>query len=686
MQKYALKRYKIKQMFIFTLTKIAICYKILISVIFERIVVTMGLTLTEKILKAHLVDGEFVKGQEIGIRIDQTLTQDATGTMAYLEYEAMGVPRVRTEKSVAYIDHNTLQSGFENADDHRFIGSVCKKHGIYFSRPGNGICHQVHLERFGIPGKTLIGSDSHTPTGGGIGMIAIGAGGLDVAVAMGGGAYYITYPKIVKVNLTGKLSPWVSAKDVILEVLRRMSVKGGVGKVIEYCGEGVKTLTVPERATITNMGAELGATTSIFPSDETTLAFLKAQDRADVWSELKADDDAVYDEQIDIDLSQLVPLAACPHSPDNVKSVNEIGKLKIDQVCIGSCTNSSYVDMMKVAHILKGKTVDPSVSLAIAPGSKQVLNMIAENGALADMIAAGARILESACGPCIGMGQSPNSKGVSLRTFNRNFEGRSGTKDGQIYLVSPEMAAVSALTGYLTDPRTLGDMPEFKLPEHFKINDNMVVPPADEADMDNVEVLRGPNIKPFPQTSPLDDSIDCQVSLKVGDNITTDHIMPAGAKILPLRSNIPAISQHCFTVCDEDFPRRAKNMGKSIIVGGSNYGQGSSREHAALAPLYLGIKAVLVKSFARIHRANLINAGILPLTFVNEADYDKINQGDEIVLADVRADVEADMSKLTVVNKTTGVEIPVLCELTGRTKDIILAGGLLDYTREQLSK
>ena len=673
-------------MFIFTLTKIAICYKILISVIFERIVFTMVLSLTEKILKAHLVDGEFVKGQEIGIRIDQTLTQDATGTMAYLEYEAMGVPRVRTEKSVAYIDHNTLQSGFENADDHRFIGSVCKKHGIYFSRPGNGICHQVHLERFGIPGKTLIGSDSHTPTGGGIGMIAIGAGGLDVAVAMGGGAYYITYPKIVKVNLTGKLSPWVSAKDVILEVLRRMSVKGGVGKVIEYCGEGVKTLTVPERATITNMGAELGATTSIFPSDETTLAFLKAQDRADVWSELKADDDAVYDEQIDIDLSQLVPLAACPHSPDNVKSVNEIGKLKIDQVCIGSCTNSSYVDMMKVAHILKGKTVDPSVSLAIAPGSKQVLNMIAENGALADMIAAGARILESACGPCIGMGQSPNSKGVSLRTFNRNFEGRSGTKDGQIYLVSPEMAAVSALTGYLTDPRTLGDMPEFKLPEHFKINDNMVVPPANEADMDSVEVLRGPNIKPFPQTSPLDDSIDCQVSLKVGDNITTDHIMPAGAKILPLRSNIPAISQHCFTVCDEDFPRRAKNMGKSIIVGGSNYGQGSSREHAALAPLYLGIKAVLVKSFARIHRANLINAGILPLTFVNEADYDKINQGDEIVLADVRADVEADMSKLTVVNKTTGVEIPVLCELTGRTKDIILAGGLLDYTREQLSK
>ena len=646
----------------------------------------MGLTLTEKILKAHLVDGEFVKGQEIGIRIDQTLTQDATGTMAYLEYEAMGVPRVKTEKSVAYIDHNTLQSGFENADDHRFIGSVCKKHGIYFSRPGNGICHQVHLERFGIPGKTLIGSDSHTPTGGGIGMIAIGAGGLDVAVAMGGGAYYITYPNIVKVNLTGKLSAWVSAKDVILEVLRRLSVKGGVGKVIEYCGEGVKTLSVPERATITNMGAELGATTSIFPSDEITLSFLKAQERADVWTELKADDDAVYDEVIDIDLSKLTPMAACPHSPDNIKTAEELSGMKIDQVCIGSCTNSSYVDMMKVAHILKGKTVHPDVSLAIAPGSKQVLNMIAENGALADMIAAGARILESACGPCIGMGQAPNSKGISLRTFNRNFLGRSGTKDGQIYLVSPELAAASAVAGVLVDPRTLGDMPEIKVPEHFKINDNMVVPPVAEADMDSVEVLRGPNIKPYPETAPLVDSIGCQVSLKVGDNITTDHIMPAGAKILPLRSNIPAISQHCFTVCDEDFPRRAKNMEKSIIVGGSNYGQGSSREHAALAPLYLGIKAVLVKSFARIHRANLINAGILPLTFVNEADYDKIEQGDEIEISNVRADIEAGKTQLTVVNKSKNVEIPVLCELTGRTKDIILAGGLLDYTREQLSK
>ena len=644
----------------------------------------MGLTLTEKILKAHLVDGEMVKGQEIGIRIDQTLTQDATGTMAYLEFEAMGVPRVKTERSVAYIDHNTLQNGFENADDHRFIGSVAKKHGIYFSRPGNGICHQVHLERFGIPGKTLIGSDSHTPTGGGIGMIAIGAGGLDVAVAMGGGAYYITCPKVVKVELTGKLSPWVAAKDVILEVLRRLSVKGGVGKVIEYCGEGVKTLSVPERATITNMGAELGATTSIFPSDEITKEFLKAQKREEVWTELSADPDAVYDEELTIDLSKLEPLAACPHSPDNVKSVKEIGKIKIDQVCIGSCTNSSLMDMLKVAHILKGRTVHPDVSLAIAPGSKQVLNMLAENDALSIMIDAGARILESACGPCIGMGQSPNSKGISLRTFNRNFEGRSGTKDGQIYLVSPEVAAASAIAGVFTDPRDLGDMPQFRLPEVFKINDNMIVPPVAESEMDSVEILRGPNIKPFPETSPLDDSIDAGVSLKVGDNITTDHIMPAGAKILPLRSNIPAISQHCFTICDEKFPSRAKEMGKSIIVGGSNYGQGSSREHAALAPLYLGIKAVLVKSFARIHRANLINAGILPLTFVNEADYDSISQGDELVLDNVRAEIEAGKSQLTVVNKTTGKEIPVLCELSGRTKDIIRAGGLLDYTREAM--
>ena len=644
----------------------------------------MGLTLTEKILKNHIVDGEMIKGNEIGIRIDQTLTQDATGTMAYLEFEAMGVPRVKTERSVAYIDHNTLQSGFENADDHRFIGSVAKKHGIYFSRPGNGICHQVHLERFGVPGKTLIGSDSHTPTGGGIGMIAIGAGGLDVAVAMGGGAYYITCPKVVKVELTGKLSPWVAAKDVILEVLRIMSVKGGVGKVIEYCGEGVKTLSVPERATITNMGAELGATTSIFPSDEITKQFLKAQGREEVWTPLAADEDAVYDEEIKINLSELAPLAACPHMPYNVKSVKEIGNIKIDQVCIGSCTNSSLLDMMKVAHILRGKTVHPDVSLSIAPGSKQVLNMMAQSGLLSDLIDAGARILESACGPCIGMGQSPNSKGISLRTFNRNFEGRSGTKDGQIYLVSPEMAAISAITGVLTDPREIGEMPEFKLPEEFVINDNMIVLPADEKDMDSVEILRGPNIKPYPETAPLVKDIKCKVSLKVEDNITTDHIMPAGAKILPLRSNIPAISQHCFTVCDEKFPERAKSLGQSIIVGGANYGQGSSREHAALAPLYLGIKAVLVKSFARIHRANLINAGILPLTFVNEADYDKISEGDEIEILNVRADIEADKTELTVTNRTTGAQIPVLCELTGRTKDIILAGGLLDYTRENL--
>ena len=644
----------------------------------------MGLTLTEKILKAHIVDGEFVKGKEIGIRIDQTLTQDATGTMAYLEFEAMGVPRVKTERSVAYIDHNTLQSGFENADDHRFIGSVAKKHGIYFSRPGNGICHQVHLERFGVPGKTLIGSDSHTPTGGGIGMIAIGAGGLDVAVAMCGGAYYITYPKIVNVKLTGKLSSWVAAKDVILEVLRRLTVKGGVGKVIEYTGDGVKTLSVPERATITNMGAELGATTSIFPSDEITREFLKAQKREEVWTELSADADAVYDEVLEINLSELVPLAACPHSPDNVKSVAEIGAMKIDQVCIGSCTNSSLMDMLKVAHILKGKTVHPDVSLSIAPGSKQVLNMLAQNGALAIMIDAGARILESACGPCIGMGQSPNSKGISLRTFNRNFEGRSGTKDAQIYLVSPEMAAVSALKGVLTDPRELGEMPEFKMPEEFIINDNMITAPIPEAEMDTVEILRGPNIKPFPITKPLAENITAQCSLKVGDNITTDHIMPAGAKILPLRSNIPAISKFCFTVCDEEFPARAEKLGQSIIVGGSNYGQGSSREHAALAPLHLGVKAVLVKSFARIHRSNLINAGILPLTFVNEADYDKISQGDELSLPDVRKLIEAGKTELNLKNITTGENIPVLCELSGRTKDIILAGGLLDYTRESL--
>lgn len=642
----------------------------------------MGLTLTEKILKEHLVEGEMIRGEEIGIRIDQTLTQDATGTMAYLEFEAMGVPRVKTERSVAYIDHNTLQSGFENADDHRFIGSVCKKHGIYFSRPGNGICHQVHLERFGIPGKTLIGSDSHTPTGGGIGMIAIGAGGMDVAVAMGGGTYYITCPKIVKVELTGKLSPWVAAKDVILEVLKRLTVKGGVGKVIEYCGEGVKTLSVPERATITNMGAELGATTSIFPSDETTREFLKAQGREGDYTELSADADAVYDEVVEINLSELVPLAACPHSPDNVKSVEEIGPMKIDQVCIGSCTNSSLLDMLKVAYILKGKTVHPDVSLSIAPGSKQVLNMLAENGALATMIDAGARILESACGPCIGMGQSPNSGGISLRTFNRNFEGRSGTKDGQIYLVSPELAAASAITGVLTDPRTLGDMPEFKLPEVFTINDNMIVPPVPEEEMDGVEVLRGPNIKPFPVSEAMPDEIDAKCSLKVGDNITTDHIMPAGAKILPLRSNIPKISQYCFAVCDEEFPKRALELGESIVVGGSNYGQGSSREHAALAPLYLGVKAVLVKSFARIHMANLINAGIIPMTFADESDYDKIDMLDELKIENLIESLKSSDSVI-VKNVTKGADIKAKLDLSERQRAMLIAGGLLNYTREK---
>ena len=658
---------------------------IMITVKTRKDAVFMGLTLAEKILRDHLVDGEFEKNKEIGIKIDQTLTQDATGTMAYLEFLAIGIPRVKTERSVAYIDHNTLQSGFENADDHRFIGSVAKKHGIYFSRPGNGICHQVHLERFGAPGKTLIGSDSHTPTGGGIGMLAIGAGGLDVAVAMGGGAYYITYPKIVKVNLIGKLTPWSAAKDVILEVLKRLTVKGGVGKIIEYTGPGVKTLSVPERATITNMGAELGATTSIFPSDEITLEFLKAQGREDVWQNLSADSDAVYDEELTIDLSKIEPAAACPHSPDNIKSISEIGAMKIDQVCIGSCTNSSYQDMMKVAHILKGKTVHPDVSLSIAPGSKQVLGMLAENGALYDMIDAGARILESACGPCIGMGQSPNSGGISLRTFNRNFEGRSGTKDGQVYLVSPEVAAASAIAGVLTDPKTLGEMPEIPMPEQFKINDNMIEPPIEEANMDSVEILQGPNIKPYPKTSPLSDKIECKCSLKVGDNITTDHIMPAGAKILPLRSNIPKISEHCFTVCDEEFPKRALSLGSSIIVGGSNYGQGSSREHAALAPLYLGVKIVITKSFARIHRSNLINAGILPFTFVNEADYEKISQNDELMCENLIDSIKAGRN-ITVINKTTGDKIECICDLSDRAKDIIISGGLLDYTREQLLK
>ena len=540
----------------------------------------------------------------------------------------------------------------------------------------------MHLERFGIPGKTLIGSDSHTPTGGGIGMLAFGAGGLDVAVAMGGGAYYITMPKMVRVNLHGKLQPWVAAKDIILEVLRILSVKGGVGKIIEYGGDGVTSLTVPERATITNMGAELGASTSIFPSDDVTRAFMKAQGREQDWVALAPDEDAVYDEVVEIDLSALRPLAACPHSPDNVKPVEELGTMKVDQCCIGSCTNSSLMDMLKVAAILKGKTVHPDVSLSIAPGSKQVYNMLAENGALADLIAAGARILECACGPCIGMGQSPNSKGVSLRTFNRNFEGRSGTADGQVYLVSPETAAASALTGVFTDPRTLGEPVSVTMPEHFLINDNMIISPADEADMDRVDIVRGPNIKPFPQTSPLPESITAKVLLKVEDNITTDHIMPAGAKILPLRSNIPAISEHCFTRCDPEFPARCKKEGAGIIIGGSNYGQGSSREHAALAPLYLGIKAVVVKSFARIHVANLINAGILPLTFENEADYDKVSFGDELSLPGIRQKL-ANGEPVELVDNSTGDRIPLKTGFSQRQIDMLLAGGLLDYTREQ---
>lgn len=642
----------------------------------------MGLTLAQKLIKSHLVEGEMIPGQEIGLKIDQTLTQDATGTMAYLEFEAMGVDRVKTERSVAYIDHNTLQTGFENADDHRYIQTVTKKHGIYFSRPGNGICHQVHLERFGIPGKTLIGSDSHTPTGGGIGMLAMGAGGMDVAVAMGGGTYYIPMPTMTRINLTGYLKPWVSAKDVILEVLRRMTVKGGVGKIIEYGGEGVKTLSVPERATITNMGAELGATTSIFPSDEITLAFLKAQDRADDWTEILPDPDAQYDEVIDIYLCALEPMAACPHMPDKVKTTEEIGKIKVDQVAIGSCTNSSFVDMMKVAKILKGKTVCPTVSLCIAPGSKQVLNMLAMNGALGDMIGAGARILESACGPCIGMGQSPNSGGISLRTFNRNFEGRSGTKDAGIYLVSPEVAAASALTGYLTDPRDLGEAPTVEMPEHFTINDNMIEPPAGPEEAASIEVLRGPNIKPFPKTEPLPESITAKAVLKVGDNITTDHIMPAGAKILPYRSNIPHLSQFCFGVCDESFPERIKAEGKGIIIGGANYGQGSSREHAALVPLYLGVKAVITKSFARIHVANLVNAGILPFTFANEADYDRIDQMDQLELADIRTAMENN-TPVVLKNLTKNEEYPLdASHLSARQRAMLLCGGLLDYTRE----
>lgn len=644
----------------------------------------MGLTLAQKLIKSHLVEGEMIPGQEIGLKIDQTLTQDATGTMAYLEFEAMGVDRVKTERSVAYIDHNTLQTGFENADDHRFIQSVAKKRGLLFSKPGNGICHQIHLERFGKPGKTLIGSDSHTPTGGGIGMLAIGAGGLDVAVAMGGGTYYTTMPKMTLIRLSGKLSPWVGAKDIILEVLRIMSVKGGVGKIIEYGGEGVKTLSVPERATITNMGAELGATTSVFPSDEITKSFLKAQGREEDWSELKPDPDAKYDEIIDIDLSALEPMAAMPHMPDNVKKVSEIGNIEISQVCIGSCTNSSLLDLLKVAAILKGKKVAPNVSLTISPGSMQVLNMLSLDGALSDILGAGARLLECACGPCIGMGQSPQSKGVSLRTFNRNFEGRSGTADAGIYLVSPEVAAASALTGCLTDPRTLGEMPEIKLPERFIINDNMIEKPASVEEADSVEIKYGPNIKPFPTSVELPESIEAPAILKVGDNITTDHIMPAGAKILPYRSNIPYLSNFCFRQCDEKFSERCKAAGKGFIIGGANYGQGSSREHAALVPLYLGIKAVIAKSFARIHCANLINAGIMPFTFADGSDYDRIDTDDTLALEGIREKI-ADGKPVTLKNLTKGEEYALNYDYSDRQTAMILAGGLLNYTKN-LSK
>ena len=638
----------------------------------------MGKTIAEKIIEAHLVEGTLVRGSEVAIRIDQTLTQDATGTMAYLEFESMGIPRVKTELSVAYVDHNTLQCGFENADDHRYLQTVAAKHGVWFSRPGNGICHQVHLERFGKPGKTLIGSDSHTPTGGGLGMLAFGAGGLDVAVAMGGGAYYITMPKMFKVYLTGKLSAFVTAKDVSLEILRILSVKGGVGAIIEWGGPGVQTLSVPERATITNMGAELGATTSIFPSDEQTYLFLKAQGREEDYVPLSSDEDAQYDRIIEIDLSALKPLIACPHSPDNVVPVESLKDTKVDQVCIGSCTNSSLADLRKVAAILKGKTIAPGVSLSISPGSKQVLRMLAESGELTDILASGARLLECACGPCIGMGFSPNSAGVSLRTFNRNFLGRSGTKDGQVYLVSPETAAASALTGFITDPTVLSPVSYSPLPEKYLIDDSAVLAPVSPEEAADYTVLRGPNIKEFPQSRPFTESLSGQVVLKVGDNITTDHIMPAGAKILPYRSNIPYLSKFCFEVCDSTFAERAKKVENGIIIGGSNYGQGSSREHAALVPMYLGVRCVIAKSFARIQVANLINAGILPLTFADPNDYDAINQDDAIVIEDISAGMENGILNMKCGNKT----IPLICELSSRQQKILLSGGLLNYTKE----
>lgn len=639
----------------------------------------MGKTIAQKIIAQHLISGDMIPGSEIALKIDQTLTQDATGTMAYLEFETMGIPQVKTEFSIAYVDHNTLQCGFMNADDHQYLQTVAAKHGVRFSRPGNGICHQLHLERFGKPGKTLIGSDSHTPTGGGLGMLAFGAGGMDVAVAMGGGAYYINMPKMFKVELTGRLRPFVTAKDAALKLLEILSVKGGVGAIIEWGGEGVKTLTVTERATITNMGTELGATTSIFPSDEQTRIFLKAQGREADYTPLESDPDAHYDRVIPIDLSTLTPLIACPHSPDNVVEVSTLKDTKVDQVCIGSCTNSSLADMLKVAAILKGKTIAPGVNLSVSPGSRQVLSMLAACGALNDILASGARLLECACGPCIGMGFSPNSGGVSLRTFNRNFLGRSGTKDASVYLVSPETAAASALSGCITDPTTLPPIPEIQLPEHFAIDDSSVLQPLPPAEAAEAVVVRGPNIKPFPKGKPVGDEIGAQLVLKVGDNITTDHIMPAGAKVLPYRSNIPKMSEFCFEVCDPDFPARAKAAGSGIILGGSNYGQGSSREHAALVPMYLGIRAVVTKSFARIHVANLINAGILPLTFENEADYDKFTQGDKLTISGIYNGME---TGFVTMKNAQGAEARLHCNLTQRQKEILLAGGLLEYTRE----
>ena len=638
------------------------------------------MNIAQKLIKSHLVHGDMTPGGEIAIRIDQTLTQDSTGTMAYLQFEAMGIDRVKTKRSVAYIDHNMLQSGSENADDHKYIRTVAAKHGIWFSRPGNGICHQVQLERFSVPGQTLLGSDSHTPTCGAAGMLAIGAGGLDVAVAMGGGAYYLAMPKVCRVYLTGELNKMVAAKDVILELLRRMSVKGGVGKIIEYAGPGVKTLSVPERATIANMGAELGATTTVFPSDERTYEFLAARGREADWSPLCADADAVYDEEVEIDLSSLHPMAAQPHSPDNVAPVAEIAGIKVDQVCIGSCTNSSFCDLMRVAGILDGRHVAPDVSLTISPGSRQVLKALAMNGALAKLVAAGARVLECACGPCIGMGQAPATNAVSLRTFNRNFYGRSGTPSAGVYLVSPETAAVSAVEGYLTDPERHGTEPPYDVPERFEIDDGMLImPPADGR---NVDVVRGPNIKPFPRAVPPAETMSGEALIKLGDNITTDHIMPSNAKLLPFRSNVPYLADFCLSPCDPDFAARAKAKNGGFIIGGENYGQGSSREHAALAPLYLGVKAVLAKSFARIHRANLINNGILPLTFADAADYDAVSEGDEIVIADAPAQIAAAAEGGAVTASIAGREVELRLDITPRQRDILLAGGLLNYTRE----